>query len=97
MHKFLLRFPTLANPDVKGGLDSIKDSATPIFKTFTEFIGWGGAVICFFVFVGLLINVGVKRREGKVVDKESIAAIGIVLVIMTILGAIGVWSTFFLK
>lgn len=84
-------------PDVKGGLDSIQESVRPLLKDLTLFIGWGGSVICFFVLVGLLINVGVKRREHRVVDRESILGIGVVLLIMVVLSAVGVWSTFFLR
>lgn len=84
-------------PDVKGGLDSIKSSATPIIKELVMFIGWGGGVVCFFVLVGLLIMVGVKRREHRVIDKESMMSIGVVLIVMVVLGAVGVWSTFFLQ
>lgn len=84
-------------PDVKGGLDSIKDSTTPIIKDLVMFIAWGGSVVCFFVLIGLLISIGVKRREHRVIDRESIIGIGVVLIIMVILSAIGVWSTFFLN
>lgn len=90
-------FLQFAEPDVKGGLESIKSSATPIIKELVMFIGWGGGVVCFFVLVGLLIMVGVKRKENRVIDRESMMSIAVVLVIMVILSAVGVWSTFFLK
>lgn len=90
-------FVQMGEPDVKGGLESIKSSATPIIKELIMFIGWGGGVVCFFVLVGLLIMVGIKRKEQQVIDRESMMSIGVVLIVMVVLSAVGVWSTFFLK
>lgn len=84
-------------PDVKGGLDSIQESVRPLLKDLAVFIGWGGSVVCFFVLMGLLVSVGIKRREHRVIDRESILGIGVVLIIMVVLSAVGVWSTFFLR
>lgn len=87
----------IQEPDVKGGLESIKSSATPMIKELVMFIGWGGGVVCLFVLIGLFIMVGVKRKAHRVVDRESMMSIGVVLIVMVILSAVGVWSTFFLR
>lgn len=83
--------------DVKGGLDSIKGSMLPIVRELIMFIGWGGGIICVFVLLGLFIMIVVKKRDHRVIQPESITQIGVVLIVMVVLSAVGVWSTFFLR